>query len=114
MRTRRGDPCNPSRRALPRLVHLSDDISRAVNRARCGPHTAADVLYTVDSIEANGTSDGVKSPVKHLSTRWMSCRVFQRGVSLVGAQANRLRLLSPAEALRHPKTASALRTWWLQ
>ena len=25
--------------------------------------------YTVDSMDANGTSDGVKSPVKHFSTR---------------------------------------------
>jgi hypothetical protein len=96
------DPCNPNRRGWRRLVQLSDDINRAVSRsrrqapelesanlipplsnfsgARSGPHSTADLLYAAASIEAKGTSDGVKSPVKHLSTRCCAAGFRAQGV----------------------------------
>src|ERR1700727_737620 len=52
---------------------------------------------------------------RQLSAQVDELRGFPARVSLVGqTEATRLRLLSPTESLRDAKTASALRTWWLQ
>ena len=51
-------------------IRLNQNHSYTVFRVRMNdlkPQTT--YYYAVDSMEANGTSDGVKSPVKHFSTR---------------------------------------------
>ena len=51
-------------------VRLNQNHSYTVFRVRVdglSPHTT--YYYTVDSMEAKGTSDGVKSTVKHFATR---------------------------------------------
>ena len=120
------DPCNPSRRGLRRLVYLSDDINRAVNRsrrqapelesanlipplsnfsgARSGPHSTADLLYAAASIEANGTSAGVKSPVKHLSTRCGAAGFRPQGV-LDQSGGHPPPAFTATEALGHPENS---------
>ena len=50
-------------------IRLNQNHSYTVFRVRIDglqPHTT--YYYTVDSMEANGTGDGVKSPVKHFTT----------------------------------------------
>jgi Purple acid Phosphatase, N-terminal domain len=51
-------------------IRLNQQHSYTVFRVRVlnlQPHTT--YYYTVDSMDANGTSDGVKSPVKQFATR---------------------------------------------
>ena len=51
-------------------IRLNPDHAETVFRVRIdGLQPKTTYYYTVDSIEANGTSDGVKSTVKHFTTR---------------------------------------------
>jgi purple acid phosphatase-like protein len=51
-------------------IRLNPDHAETVFRVRIdGLQPKTTYYYTVDSMEANGTSDGVKSTVKHFTTR---------------------------------------------
>jgi hypothetical protein len=51
-------------------IRLNQTHSYTVFRVRvAGLSPRTTYYYTVDSMEANGRSDGVNSPVKHFSTR---------------------------------------------
>jgi len=51
-------------------IRLNPNHAETVFRVRIdGLQSKTTYYYTVDSMEANGTSDGVKSTVKHFTTR---------------------------------------------
>jgi hypothetical protein len=51
-------------------IRLNPDYAETVFRVRIdGLQPKTTYYYTVDSMEANGTSDRVKSTVKHFTTR---------------------------------------------
>lgn len=63
------DPTNLSQTAKS-PIRLNPGHTYTVFRVRLDRLTARTTYYyTVDSMEANGTSDGVKSTVKHFATR---------------------------------------------
>jgi len=50
-------------------IRLNPDHAETVFRVRIEVQPKTTYYYTVDSMEANGKGDGVKSTVKHFTTR---------------------------------------------